>query len=406
MIRFETREAARQLACRPKRPIMVVRSPVTDLATRLAETRCATESLCEPLTPEDMQVQPIPEASPAKWHLGHTTWFFERFVLEGPRFRPGWDYLFNSYYDAIGPRHPRPERGLLSRPSLEEVIDYRRATDERLHQLLRGRPDAATLATLELGINHEQQHQELLLTDVKHLFWKNPLKLAYRDDGPRAAGELRWVGFEERLAEVGAPAEGFAFDNERPRHRVFVEPFEIASRLVTAGEYRAFVQEGGYERPELWLADGWRAVQERGWKGPLYWSSDARTVFSVGGERSLEPDEPVSHVSFYEADAFARWAGARLPREEEWEVAALQDGRSLEQVADTCWQWTASAYVAYPGFVREGGALGEYNAKFFCNQLVLRGGSAFTPAGHARPSYRNFFSPETRWQLSGIRLAR
>ena len=395
---------------------MVVRSPVTDLATRLGEVRRATESLCEPLTPEEMQVQTLPETSPVKWHLGHTTWFFERFVLEGPRFRPGFDYIFNSYYDAIGPRHPRPERGLLARPSLEEILDYRRATDERLHVLLRGSPDPVTLARLELGLNHEQQHQELLLADVKHLFWKNPIKPAYRSEaaGPRSAddsGELRWLRFDERLARSGAPAEGFAFDNERPRHRVLLESFEIATRLVTAGEYRAFVHEGGYERPELWLSDGWRTAQERGWEGPLYWSPDDRTVFTLAGERALEPDEPVAHVSYYEADAFARWAGARLPREEEWEVAAsLLEGepgdRPLEQLADSCWQWTASAYMAYPGFRAEGGALGEYNAKFFCNQLVLRGGSAFTPASHSRPSYRNFFSPETRWQLSGIRLAR
>jgi ergothioneine biosynthesis protein EgtB len=408
--------------------------PVPDgPSARFVAVRRMTEALAAPLSPEDQQVQSMPDASPAKWHLAHTTWFFETFLLapHEPRFAPydpAYAYLFNSYYEAAGPRHPRPQRGLVTRPSCAEILAYRHATDDRMCALLeRGLPRAA-LAVLELGLAHEEQHQELLVTDAKHLLSLNPLRPAYRADAaplPRAdAPPLRWTRHEGGVVEVGHAGAGFAFDNESPRHAALVRPFELASRAVTCGEWRAFVDDGGYRRPELWLSDGWAAVQARGWAAPLYWEGDA-DLFTMAGLRALAPAEPACHVSYYEADAFARWAGARLPTEEEWELAAsssrdapgrfaddpalhpavARPGEAAQLLGDV-WEWTRSAYAPYPGYAPPPGALGEYNGKFMCSQLVLRGGSCATPAGHVRPTYRNFFYPDARWQFSGVRLAR
>jgi ergothioneine biosynthesis protein EgtB len=405
-----------------------------DLAVRYQEVRARTEALCAPLTPEDMVVQSMPDASPAKWHLAHTTWFFEAFLL-APRehgftpFHPGYAFLFNSYYDAVGPRHPRPKRGLLTRPPLEEVRAYRRQVDARVLALAEEGLDADGEAVLELGLHHEQQHQELLLTDVKHAFSENPLHPAYAaplSPSRRAAPPLVWLEHEGGLRDIGDGGSGFAFDNERPRHRVWLEPFAIGSRAVSCGEYLAFVADGGYRRPELWLADGFAAAVRNGWDAPLYWERDGDRwiVFTLHGIRPLDPAEPVAHVSFYEADAYARWAGARLPSEAEWEVVARdaeEDGtfadggrfhpaaageRRPAQLLGDVWEWTGSAYAPYPGFRAVPGALGEYNGKFMVNQLVLRGGSCVTPIGHVRPTYRNFFYPDARWQFSGLRLCR
>jgi ergothioneine biosynthesis protein EgtB len=407
-----------------------------DLARRYREVRGLTEHLCAPLEVEDYQVQSMPDASPAKWHLAHTTWFFETFLLapHAPGFRPSrpeYAVLFNSYYHGAGERWPRPQRGVLSRPTVAEVYSYRHAVDSRVLDLLGG-ADARALGalrfTLELGLNHEQQHQELLLTDLKHAFALNPLRPAYRADPPaRPAGpapELSWEAYPAGLYWQGHGGDGFAFDNERPRHRVWVEGFHLASRLVTAGEYLDFVESGGYRRPELWLSDGWDARTRNGWEHPLYWERDAGgwRVMTLHGMRGLDADEPVCHVSYYEADAFARWAGARLPTEAEWSAAAqgravegnfLESGRLHPAVANgsaqlfgDAWEWTSSPYGPYPGYRPFAGALGEYNGKFMCNQLVLRGGSCATPRSHVRASYRNFFPPEARWQFMGFRLAR
>ncbi|MBX3204360.1 MAG: ergothioneine biosynthesis protein EgtB [Labilithrix sp.] len=425
------------------------------LVARVLATRRATMRLTQPLEVEDWVVQSMPDASPVKWHLAHTTWFFERFVLRPlgvPPVVDAYDYLFNSYYESVGARHPRARRGLLTRPTAAEIISYRSAIDERL-AALEGSPRLGEVAeALELGKNHEEQHQELLLTDVKHLFGANPLAPAYRA-GPvsttPSAGESSassgasassWHRFDGGLTAIGHEGASFAFDNERPRHEVLVASFELASRLVTCGEYLAFIEDGGYARPELWLSDGWAWVNAERQRAPAYWDLDARTVFTLRGKRGVEPSEPVCHVTFYEADAYARWAGARLPREAEWEVAAERCGhgrtRGIEtaaQVVSRCgafmedealhpqaarggpgvaqllgdaWEWTQSAYAPYPGFAPLPGAFGEYNGKFMVSQMVLRGGSCATPQGHVRATYRNFFPPSAAWQFTGIRLAR
>jgi ergothioneine biosynthesis protein EgtB len=416
-----------------------------EILRRYEQVRARTEALVEPLSAEDMLVQSMPDASPTKWHLAHTTWFFEEFVLA--RFEPGhrwpderWRVLFNSYYEAAGPRHPRPARGVLSRPSLAEVRAWRAQVDERMQRLLRA-AGPEVLGVALLGTHHEEQHQELILTDITHALAQNALRPAYapayarpdRSGVPAVAPPLEWVEIGEQLASIGhgtVPRGGFAFDNEGPRHRVFVDRCRIASRLVTNAEYARFVEDGGYERPDLWLSDGWAAVREHGWTAPLYWeateSGAPRQAFSLRGVQPLDPAAPVTHVSFFEADAYARWAGHRLPTEAEWEVAAAGlavDGNFLEghrldavpadaqqpgplrQMFGDAWEWTASAYLPYPNFRPVAGALGEYNGKFMSGQMVLRGGSCLSPRGHLRPTYRNFFPPGIRWQMSGIRLA-
>jgi ergothioneine biosynthesis protein EgtB len=379
-----------------------------------------------------MMVQSMPDASPAKWHLAHTTWFFEQFVLgRDPHYRsrdPSWHYLFNSYYQSVGPMHARPQRGLLSRPSLGEVLGWRRHVDEAVNERLL-RDDHGTYDPLvELGLQHEQQHQELLLTDILHAFWSNPLLPAYLREPPADAASralpLHFAAGREGVAEIGHAGEGFAFDNETPPHRTWLSPHALANRLVTNEEYAAFVHDGGYREPSLWLSDGWAMVQREGWQRPLYWQPDLASAFSLAGVRALDPAAPVCHLSYYEADAFARWAGARLPTEAEWEAAAavlpvegnlldgaprlpqVASGAGLAQMYGDAWEWTASPYVAYPGFRPLPGSLGEYNGKFMCGQWVLRGGSCATPRGHVRASYRNFFPPQARWQFAGLRLAK
>jgi len=388
-------------------------------------TRRLSLELASPLSAEDQGIQSMPDASPTKWHLAHTTWFFETLVLmqhgRGHEcFAPEYQYLFNSYYEALGPRHARPQRGLLSRPSLDEVHRYRRHVDEAMQRLLRD-ADEAALQTLHpvvtLGIHHEQQHQELLLTDILHAFWCNPLKPAYAPAAAvpatapgHAAGPPAWLPMEGGIAHIGHAGDGFAFDNEGPRHRVLLAPYEIASRLVTNGEFADFVADGGYERPGLWLSEGWAMVQREGLQAPAYWlpgPSGERgdwQEFGLQGLRRLDPLAPVAHVSFYEAAAYAEWAGARLPTEFEWEAA--QGAPDIEQMHGLRWQWTRSSYEPYPGFKPYEGPAAEYNGKFMIGQQVLRGSSLATPPGHARPSYRNFFPPAARWQFTGVRLAR
>ncbi|MDX1648879.1 MAG: ergothioneine biosynthesis protein EgtB [Myxococcota bacterium] len=411
-----------------------------DLTARFRSVRAATEALAAPLSPEDCTAQSMPDASPVKWHLAHTSWFFETFVLEpaDPDWRtpdPAYRVLFNSYYHSVGRQYFRPDRGLVTRPGLAEVQRYRARVDEAVLRLLeRGALDRRLQGVVELGLHHEQQHQELVLTDVKHLLAHNPMHPAYREVPPeprRPVPPLGWHAVEGGLREIGFAGPGFAFDNEGPRHRVWLEPFELAGRLVTVAEYLAFMEDGGYARPELWLSDGWAVVQERGWDAPLYWRGDDAEGWqaqTLAGLRALHPDEPVCHVSHYEADAYATWAGARLPTEAEWEVVAAElpvKGNFVEnerfhpaplgpadaalgpaQLFGDVWEWTASAYAPYPGFRPPAGALGEYNGKFMANQMVLRGGSCATPNGHVRATYRNFFYPDARWQFSGIRLAR
>jgi len=402
------------------------------LLDRFRRVRRQTEALAEPLSPEDQTIQSMPDASPTKWHLAHTTWFFETFLLKPQLaayrpFNPAYDYLFNSYYEAIGPRHPRPQRGIVSRPGVEEILAYRRHVTGAMEELIESnRSNSAEL--VELGLNHEQQHQELILMDIKHALSLNPLFPAYAPERMSAApgSPLGWIDFEGGLVETGHAGEGFAFDNEGPRHRSWVDPFALATRLVTCGEYQAFIDDGGYRRPEFWLSAGWDVVKQRGWQAPLYWDEDS--VFTLAGLRARRAEEPVCHVSFYEAAAYAKWAGKRLPREEEWELAAtdaapsgeMVDGRMLDdghlhpapaqgdglvQMIGDVWEWTASPYVAYPGYREPPGAIGEYNGKFMANQVVLRGGCAATPRDHIRATYRNFFPPDARWMFGGIRLA-
>jgi ergothioneine biosynthesis protein EgtB len=440
---------------------------------RYATVRSRSLELAAPLSAEDQQIQSMPDVSPTKWHLAHITWFFETFLL-GPHlsgyqpFDPAFGYLFNSYYEQVGERHPRPRRGLLSRPPLAAVHAYRAHVDATMDRLIAGADEAqwAAIAPLvELGLNHEQQHQELILMDIKHVLWCNPLAPAYAPgpalsapstpsspglsrgsngaDGGTAwmagtgpamtvksearAAKLEWLDFDGGLVEIGHEGPGFAFDNEGPRHRLWLEPYRLASRLSTCGEYLAFIEDGGYRRPELWLSDGWASVQAEGWIAPLYWrQADAGwSIFTLAGPRPLDPDEPVSHLSYYEADAFARWCGARLPTEGEWETAAAAcahpadknlaglglfhprpaHGGGLQQMIGDLWEWTMSPYVAYPRYRPPEGAVGEYNGKFMSGQMVLRGGAAVTPDDHIRISYRNFFPPAARWAFSGVRLA-
>ena len=401
------------------------------IATRFRQVRQQTLSLCRGLSAEDMLLQSMPDASPGKWHLAHTSWFFEQFVLgRDQTYRPrdpAWNYLFNSYYQSVGPMHARPQRGLLSRPSLDEVRGYRHYIDDAVSELLSRDDDPELAVLVELGLQHEQQHQELLLTDIKHAFWCNPLQPAYRavqaSPEPAKTVPLRFVDGREGIVEIGHRGDGFAFDNETPRHRSLLQPHALANRLVTNAEYLAFVREGGYREPGLWLSDGWATVQREGWQHPIYWQDDLISEFTLAGVHALDPHEPVCHLSYYEAEAFARWAGARLPTEAEWESAAqgvaidgnLQDEQRLQpraasgdttllQMYGDVWEWTASPYISYPGFRPLPGALGEYNGKFMCGQWVLRGGSCVTPRDHIRASYRNFFPPHARWQFAGLRL--
>ncbi len=425
----------------------------TDLRARYDAVRAFTEALCAPLAPEDCVVQSMPDASPTKWHLAHTSWFFETFVLReaGPYepFDPRYGFLFNSYYVSAGERYSRPRRGLLTRPTVEETYRYREHVDARMRALLDeiAAGEHGSLAfTIEVGLHHEQQHQELILTDIKHALAQNPLRPAMWPPAPSAApappapaDEAALASYPEGVRWIGHGGGDFAFDNEAPRHRTFAHAFSLAARPVTCGEYLAFIEDGGYTRPELWLSAGFDAATQGGWTAPLYWERrDGRfRVFTLRGVRDLDPAEPVCHVSHYEADAYARWAGARLPTEAEWEIAALaalarapeaaaggafaDDGRyhpapvprapagagaHPARLLGDVWEWTASAYTPYPGFSPWAGSLGEYNGKFMSGQMVLRGGSCFTPRDHIRPTYRNFFPPDARWQMSGIRLAR
>ncbi|MFY7867297.1 ergothioneine biosynthesis protein EgtB [Roseateles sp.] len=391
---------------------------------RLQAVRQHTTDLAAALSAEDQALQSMPDASPCKWHQAHTSWFFETLVLQAwapgyQVFDPAFARLFNSYYESLGARHPRPQRGLLSRPSLAEVQAYRAHIDQALHDFILQVEDDTwhqAQALLELGLQHEQQHQELILTDILHAFSLNPLAPAYRNaaKAPRPEQALNWLHHPGGLGQIGAPPAGFSFDNEGPRHTIQLQDFEIANRLVTCGEYANFIGDGGYAKPGLWLSDGWALLQSQGWRHPLYWrpreaahaGADEWQVFGLGGLQPLDRHAPVMHLSFYEAAAYAEWAGARLPTEAEWELAAAKFGAQLLELQDQAWQWTYSGYHPYPGYRPWPGAVGEYNGKFMVGQMVLRGGSLATPPGHARLSYRNFFPPQTRWQFSGLRLAR
>ena len=415
------------------------------LGKRLEAIRTASERLIEPLEAEDLVLQGMADASPPKWHLAHTTWFFEEFLLARPDVAalipghapvdPGWRYLFNSYYDAVGPRHPRPQRGLLSRPSIAAVLTWRQRVDQALRSLLEQlgpdpEPRTGTAAKptildlIELGLQHEQQHQELLLMDLLDGFSRNPIAPIYSEDAQAPEGHfqarsattgapghwLTWRGPSGdgdlvTIGRTGRPGGPFQFDNEGPAHRVWLEPFAIASRLVTNAEFEDFIADGGYRRPELWMSEGWALRQTRGWQAPRYWR-DPGTEFTLAGLRPRQPGAPVRHVSWFEADAYARWAGARLPSEAEWEVSQASFGPALEQAFGLLWQWTASPYRPYPGFRPATGAVGEYNGKFMTSQFVLRGSAFLTPDGHERPTYRNFFPPASRWLAGGLRLAR
>ncbi len=385
----------------------------TTLQRRYAAVRAWTEQLARSLSPEDQCVQSMPDASPAKWHRAHTTWFFEQFVL-GP-FLSGYQvfdsdfaYLFNSYYEAVGPRHPRPNRGLLTRPSVQQVTEFRRHVDAAMLRLLAELPPEAA-ALVELGLQHEQQHQELLLTDILHAFAQNPLAppaLPDWRDPDGADGPTRFVECGGGMARIGHQGGGFCFDNETPAHAVYLHPYAIASRLVRNGDWLDFMADGGYRTVTLWMSDGWACAQTNGWGAPLHWheKDGAWWQMTLRGLVPLDRDAPVRHISWYEADAFARWTGARLPTEAEWEAAS--ERADIQEQTSHVWQWTGSAYSPYPGYRPVAGAVGEYNGKFMINQMVLRGGSLATPANHTRRSYRNFFHPDKRWQFTGVRLAR
>ncbi len=435
-------------------------------AQRYSRVRAATLTLVDGLTAEDAQIQSMPDASPSKWHLAHTTWFFEQFVLLSQSgYRPvdaQWLVLFNSYYQAAGPMHARPRRGLLSRPNFAQVLAYRATIDAAMRDYLQRDLDLTALAVVELGLQHEQQHQELILTDIQHAFAQNPLQPALRalpaapasvshsrhpqpsvpdtaylphplgrasrgtSPSMDVAPALRFCAGREGIVEIGHHGAGFAFDCETPRHRTVLHPHALANRPVSNAEFRQFIEDGGYRQPALWLSEGWNTVQQQGWQRPLYWNEDLHSAFTLGGCLPLDPQAPVTQVSYFEADAFARWAGCRLPTEAEWEsaAAALPDrsgnfvesgflrplaapaGDGVQQLFGDVWEWTGSPYVSYPGYRPLPGALGEYNGKFMCGQWVLRGGSCATPADHIRASYRNFFYPADRWQFSGLRLAK
>lgn len=417
-------------------------SSIPALSTHFTAVRQQTEDLCAPLSAEDMMVQSCAEASPVKWHLAHTTWFFEIFVLRefatGYRaFNPDFLWLFNSYYKSLGEHPEKKLRACFSRPSLASILEYRCYVDAAMQRLMESGMPAEAEKRVILGLNHEQQHQELIATDIKHALWMDPLHPAYRNDisssETDAQTDLQWISYPGGLNEIGAEGSGFCFDNEMPRHREYIEPFRLASRPVTCGEYLEFMKDGGYSRPEFWLSEGWDTVQSEKWTAPLYWrrsgqAMDGWEVYTMRGALPLAglAATPVCHVSYFEAEAYARWAGKRLPTESEWEIAASAlpaKGNLLEQqqfhpsqaeagLADMpgqmfgdVWEWTRSPYIGYPGYKPLPGALGEYNGKFMCNQMVLRGGSVVTPASHLRATYRNFFSTATRWQFSGIRLA-
>ena len=394
------------------------------------EVRRTSEALIEPLHTEDLNLQGMADASPPKWHLAHTTWFFETFVLKPhhPDYVPAdprWSYLFNSYYDAVGPRQPRPQRGLLSRPPMDEVSAWRKRVNLALEQLLERNSEAPWLDLVELGLHHEQQHQELMLMDLLDGFSRQPLEPAYRSDWSepfdaqpittaQMAGTQRhgpWLNCGGGLMEVGHSGDAFHFDNEGPRHRTWLEPFSIAARLVSNGAYRCFIDDGGYQRPELWMSEGWAVRSQRNWDAPRYWRRNTdgqgpwQWEFTLAGRCPLEDHLPVRHLSWFEADAYARWTGARLPSEAEWELASFEHGESLQQSHGQLWQWTSSPYRPYPGFQAAAGAVGEYNGKFMTSQFVLRGSSRLTPRGHSRDTYRNFFTPASRWMAAGLRLA-
>ncbi|WP_286178160.1 ergothioneine biosynthesis protein EgtB [Stieleria mannarensis] len=424
------------------------------LMERYVRTRRFSEQIAQPLSAEDCSIQSMPDASPTRWHLAHTTWFFETFLLKPTGdyrpLDPSFESLFNSYYNSVGEQYPRDKRGLISRPDLEQTLLYRRYVDQAMQTHFGcGELTDDQRQVLEIGINHEQQHQELMLTDLKHALSCNPLDPVYREGECEHVDTMRtssWIDVDAGVAKIGHDGKSFCFDNELPRHRVFLEPYKIANRCVTNREYLEFMEDGGYQRPEFWLSLGWATVQDKGWEAPLYWSKQGSrwTQFTLSGRKAIRLDQPVCHVSYFEADAYARWAGCRLATEAEWEhavcrglqrpLAATQSGHwsddlirsgrcihpsscsvaDREDAADDAlgdamgnvWQWTSSHYSAYPGYRAPAGALGEYNGKFMCNVFVLKGGSCATPSGHVRPTYRNFFAPESRWQFTGIRLAK
>ena len=421
---------------------MTGRDTLSELSAAYGKVRATTERLASVLSAEDQTVQTMPDVSPTKWHRAHVTWFFETFILgeyaAGYRsFDDAYAYIFNSYYEAVGARHPRTERGFLSRPGIDEIARYRRFVDEAMDALLRSQPDQPGLAELiTLGLHHEQQHQELLLMDIKHVLSRNPLHPAYLAGAPEptsvAPPKAGWLEHGGGPVEIGYHGDAFAFDNEYPVHTVHLTPFGLADRPVTCGEWLSFIEDDGYGRPEFWLSDGWAVVNAQGWEAPLYWSRDPEdperwVQFTLSGSRPVDPHEPVCHISYYEADAFAHWTGMRLPTESEWETVALAHGEgdnflrddllttgaphprpaiSSNGIFGDTWEWTSSAYSPYPGFRTAPGAVGEYNGKFMVSQYVLRGGCCATPAGHVRPTYRNFFPPGARWPFGGLRLAR
>jgi ergothioneine biosynthesis protein EgtB len=402
------------------------------------EVRATTEQLAAILSPEDQTVQSMPDVSPTKWHRAHVTWFFETFILAPHRpdyrsFNDAYAYIFNSYYEALGDRHPRTERGLISRPGIDDIARYREHVDREMTSFLGGGLESAVSELVTLGLHHEKQHQELLLMDIKHVLSRNPLQPVYKartaqdPSTPAAPPKAGWIEHEGGTTEIGHNGDGFGFDNEFPRHPVYLSPFALADRPVTCGDWLSFMEDGGYSRPEFWLSDGWSVVMAQDWRSPLYWFADPEKLdtwqqFTLSGTRQVDPDEPVCHVSYYEADAYAHWTGMRLPTEAEWETVAASSASgdnllstgSLHPVPAVTtnalygdvWEWTSSAYTPYPGFRTAPGAVGEYNGKFMVSQYVLRGGSCVTPSGHIRATYRNFFPPGARWAFSGLRLAR